>query len=220
MLFRSNSGRSLEDQEIVVKKANRDGLVMPPCALLVRESFIYQYEGSYRGLEPWNSHALEKVLYLHKRIRALASNVLQELIERHGPIRHHISTTTTSVRLRNEEGADRFHAALKEQLACIPEASVTRNNLWVIVLHRELGKGAVLGAFMDKQGYQQDKVLAIGDNDNDLQILTGSICSHVGCPANSSTNMKNAVKRAGGTVSNEVAPQGTVEIITRFLNAT
>jgi len=214
-----NSGRTLEDQEQIVARARRDGLELSPCALLVRESMIYQYGENFQGLEPWNSRAIEKILDLHRRVRALPGDPIGQLIKEHKPTDLLTTDSATSFLLGDADRANRFQSALKQHLTCVPEALISRNNLWVFVLHRDLGKGEILRVLMEILGFSDNDVLAVGDNDNDIDMLTGAVCRYVGCPANSTHAVKETVRRANGRISTLEAPAGTIEIMDQFLRA-
>ena len=48
---------------------------------------------------------------------------------------------------------------------------------------------------------------------NDISMLNGLVTPKVGCPANASLEVIDAVKKAGGMVSTKESCAGTLEII-------
>jgi hydroxymethylpyrimidine pyrophosphatase-like HAD family hydrolase len=57
------------------------------------------------------------------------------------------------------------------------------------------------------------QILAIGDHQNDLAMLFGSVAAMVACPANAHPSVKETVLNAGGHVSTLEAGEGTAESI-------
>ena len=53
----------------------------------------------------------------------------------------------------------------------------------------------------------------MGDGLNDISMLNGSVTPKVGCPANASLEVIDAVKKAGGIVSSKESAAGTLEVI-------
>ncbi len=58
-----------------------------------------------------------------------------------------------------------------------------------------------------------DRVIAIGDGINDITMLNGAVTKFVGCPANASPEVIQAVRNAGGIVSDAHEAAGALDII-------
>jgi hydroxymethylpyrimidine pyrophosphatase-like HAD family hydrolase len=102
-------------------------------------------------------------------------------------------------------------------LLSFDDAKVSGNHDWSFMLHRSFSKAAVLLELATRLGIDRENILAVGDGLNDISMLNGLVTPKVGCPANASLEVINAVKKAGGFVSSKERAAGTLEIIKYYL---
>ncbi len=219
----TNSGRTLEAQlEILAASCDR-GLSAMPEALMCGESFLYLREnGGYVSHGPWNERAVETLAAFHREVRLRYTPDLHEIAMRYDAEKMLFDDSVTAYLIPSAD-QDLLNACLAELHAVVkdlPHAFATRNGGWVFVGHREFGKGRVLDAYLRERGYAPAEAVAVGDNLNDLDMLDGSICEHVGCPGNSLPEVIAVVQRAGGRVSQESGPAGTLEVLHHYLTNT
>lgn len=137
---------------------------------------------------------------------------------RYQPRRVFSNETLMAYLLDEVEGRpDRFCAELEVLLNGLPDWMMTRNGGWVAVLHRALGKGHALSAYARHRGLAARNILAVGDQLNDLPMLSGSAAALVGCPGNAIAEVQRVVKTKSGFVASRHAPEGTLDVLRHFV---
>ena len=94
-----------------------------------------------------------------------------------------------------------------------------RSNIYLRFCHRRYDKGSTLAELSRLLDMPTADILAVGDHQNDLAMLYGSVAAMVACPSNAHRSVKEAVLRAGGYVSQSEAGEGTAEAIQFHLNS-
>ena len=93
-----------------------------------------------------------------------------------------------------------------------------RSNIYLRFCHRHYDKGSTLAELSRLLDMPTTDILAVGDHQNDLAMLYGSVAAMVACPSNAHPSVKEAVQRAGGYVSGLEAGEGTADAIQFHLN--
>ena len=88
-----------------------------------------------------------------------------------------------------------------------------RSNTFLRFCHRRYDKGSTLAELSRLLDMPTAEIMAVGDHQNDIAMLYGSVASMVACPANAHPSVKEAVRKAGGHVSLLEAGEGTAEAI-------
>jgi hydroxymethylpyrimidine pyrophosphatase-like HAD family hydrolase len=210
----TNSGRNHSNQ-IGIIHACRPLLHMP-VAVLGGERFIHWLRPKFAPHQPFNSVMQRKMDGLHPQvIAALAPH--RERFRATYEFNHEQDVDgVVGWNLVDSARTPVFEAELKSIVSGIAEAQVLRNNDWIIVTHRDAGKGVILAETARHLGIPRESVLAIGDHHNDLDMLDGRAAGHVGCPGDSDELVKTAVRAAGGIVSDLPHALGTADIIKRL----
>jgi hydroxymethylpyrimidine pyrophosphatase-like HAD family hydrolase len=91
-----------------------------------------------------------------------------------------------------------------------------RSNIYLRFCHRAYDKGSALAELSRLLDTPTSEILAIGDHQNDLAMLFGTVAGMVACPANAHPSVKEAVRNAGGHVSEMATGEGTAEGIRVF----
>jgi hydroxymethylpyrimidine pyrophosphatase-like HAD family hydrolase len=102
-------------------------------------------------------------------------------------------------------------AAIKSQLL-----AYERNSIYLRFAHAQYNKGSALTELREQLGIPAERTFAIGDNHNDLTMLTGGAAGMVACPANTVADVAAAVKGAGGYIAKRPAGAGVAEAIAHF----
>lgn len=215
----TDSGRDVAGQVGIIEKSCEKGLVHLPEALLCAECFIYTRRGDeYEGLEPWNSQVHADLRAFHARVHEALVPEMDALIRKYQPERVYLEEEATVFLVPTEDARpSRLTVDLQRILERVPRGMVTRNAGWVVVLPDHLGKGNVLAAYLRHAGLARERVLAIGDHLNDINMLDGRAARHVGCPADAIPEVAEVVRIAGGHVARASGPPGAVEIIRHFV---
>ena len=94
-----------------------------------------------------------------------------------------------------------------------------RNSVYLRFSHRDYSKGSGLVEAADRWGIGPDRILAIGDNFNDLSMLQPEICDACGCPANAVGEVKDYVRGRGGKVADKPGSEGVMEVMGHYFDA-
>ena len=83
----------------------------------------------------------------------------------------------------------------------VPNLTVVRNDVYARLSHRAYSKGTALAEIARQLGVGPEQVLAAGDHFNDLSMLTREHAHWLIAPANAVPQVKAAVRRQAGFVS-------------------
>ena len=216
-----NTGRTLDGLEEGLESF---ALPVQPDFALTAEREIHQPGPDGRGwvdLGDWNARCAEA----HKAMFEAAGPALREItefVERHTGAelrygRHRrgrdgqpelagLVATDTVEMDRILEVVDRFKGR-------IPDFSYQRNAIYLSFCHADYDKGTTLAALGQALGLGPEAIFAVGDQENDLPMLTGQPARHTACPANSAERVKETVRRVGGYVAQAGYSAGVIEAL-------
>ncbi len=217
----ANSGRSFEGQaEIIRHCVEERGLRHWPAAIISNESYIHLRNGDdYKPWSEWNGQATEWARAVNRELQQSRREDLEALIDRHAPEGVYLREDGTVFKVNGvPEEREAFILDLQRLLESVPHADLINNGEWVVVIHKRLGKGNALRAWLMHAQVDADCVLAVGDHGNDLSMLDGTVTPHVACPGNAYPAVLEAVRRAGGYVAGTDGPEGTVEAFRHFFD--
>ncbi len=209
----TNSGRSAQNQFGLVQACRP--LVNMPVALLAGERHIYWLKPTYRPHEPFNSIMTRRMEELHPQVVAALAPYRGRLRATYTFTYEQDDDRVVGWNLADREQVPELIADLREILAGVADAQVLSNGTWVIITHVEAGKSVVLAETARQLGLSREEILAVGDQMNDVDMLTGRTAAHVGCPADASDVVKHTVRSAGGIVSDLPHTRGTADVIRR-----
>ena len=216
-----NTGRTLESLEEGLESF---ALPVHPDFVLSAEREIYQPSPNGHGwvdFGDWNEVCAQR----HKAMFDAAGPALREVtdfVERHtrAELRYgrHLRGRDGHPELAGLVAADtaemdrilEFVGRFKGQ---IPDFSYQRNSIYLSFCHAAYDKGTALAALGRMIGLEADAIFAVGDQENDLPMLTGIPAHHTACPANSAESVKATVRRAGGYVAQEGYSAGVIEAL-------
>ena len=93
-----------------------------------------------------------------------------------------------------------------------------RNGIYLRFSHRRFNKGTGLVEAADRWGIGPDRILAVGDNFNDLSMLQPEICDACGCPSNAVSAIREFVAGRGGKVAEKPGSLGVMEIMGHYFD--
>jgi hydroxymethylpyrimidine pyrophosphatase-like HAD family hydrolase len=192
-----------------------------PAAMLCAESFYYARDakGGYSSENPWNTYAEGCIKVLHRQVQHNIQDLIESWRQEFAPEQLYLRPDCTVFLIPDEE--ERPARFMKELERYVPgNGQVTRNGGWVVVLPVELGKGAVIRAYLEAVGGAANHSLAVGDHINDLSMLDGSAVAYVGCPADAEPEVVQTVRKTEGLVADLPGPAGTLQVIQWFLGKT
>lgn len=212
-LWAVNTGRSLDS---ALDGLERLGAPVAPDYILTSERHIFHPDGrgGWHDFGDWN-----RLCQAHHDLLFAQSGDFFDSIEK-------VVTKYPGVMLlKNGEGVPEGLVAATEEsldavtleLNSLPGRQVDfhyqRSNIYLRFCHRLYDKGSTLAELGRLLDMPTADILAIGDHQNDLAMLYGKVAAMVACPANAHISVKEAVRLAGGHVSELEAGEGTAEAI-------
>ena len=94
----------------------------------------------------------------------------------------------------------RVREALASWTRALPGIQIIRNTVWVAIWAEGCDKGSVLAEISRRHGVPLNRIMAVGDSDNDLPMLAPGVCGFPVAPANAEVSVKDFVAGAGGSV--------------------
>ncbi|MCH7812826.1 MAG: HAD hydrolase family protein [Planctomycetes bacterium] len=214
----SNSGRPAENQYGLIQACRT--LDAMPIAILSGERYIHDLHPTGYALvarQPNNDLAAAKARDLTTKAKEVLAPSLDRLQDGREVAEFHPGDEFIAWLLTEQADWTGFVAEVRRALRPLPEAQVLRNGRWVIVVHADFGKGKILTETARTLGVPPSRILAVGDQPNDLDMLTGRSAHFPGCPADADAEVRDTVTAAGGWIADAPSCTGTVELIERFL---
>ena len=214
-LWAINTGRSVP----LLEEGLEDFSVpLQPDFILTSERDVFR--PSAQGWEPygdWNA----RCAVAHAELFDSASSVLAEVIDFVG---HKTKARViyeaegpAGVIASSEEEMDRLTQFIDRAKAKEPKFHYQRNTIYLRFCHADYHKGAALAELARLTETPKAAIFACGDHHNDLSMLDGRYAAMPACPSNAIAEVKEAVRRAGGWVSEEEFGAGVHEALRHFL---
>lgn len=213
----SNSGRSADNQMGLIQACRE--LEALPAAILSGERYIHDFHPAGVALvprQPNNDLAKQKARELAPRTRAALKPKLAGLAADFGPVEWHPRAEFNAWLLDDSADHAAFAEEVRQLLQPVPDAQVLRNGRWVVVTHADFGKGRILEVAAANLGVPRERILAVGDQPNDLDMLDGRVAGYVGCPGDADQAVIQTVRGAGGWLADHPGTAGTADLIRRF----
>jgi len=215
----TNSGRNAHNQHGMIQACR--ALSVPPFAILANECYIYDVHPvtcAMRPRQPYNNLSKQKALDMIPRVKEVLGQHLAALEADFAVAEYFPSTEFVGWLLDETADPVVFARRVRTLLAPMGDTQVLRNGQWVVISHAEFGKGKVLTEAARGLGVPRERILAIGDWHNDLDMLDGRCTGYVGCPADADAEVRAVVRHAGGWIADEPGPAGTCTLLRRFVN--
>lgn len=227
--FTTASGRPLEFQLEVLGRFGLDGGMFS--ALICDERDLHLYEGgsgaaAFTPVASWNEPTHARWAGLAEEAFGWVGWVLSQATQRGWAARPHFTQEETArsglgvVAFGSEEHAIAFAELLGARLAAASSALACNRNRHLVQVHDALvDKASSLGALAGVLGVAPGDVLAIGDSDNDRTMVDGRLGFRSATVANATPGIKDAVRRAGGTIAEAPIGIGVATVLGELLRA-
>jgi hydroxymethylpyrimidine pyrophosphatase-like HAD family hydrolase len=191
---------------------------MKPKALLSCQRFIHLHNGdeSYMPVQEWNLRQIKRHKLLWDKVSIFFPQWRSQ-VELQFPILDCVVNDMVFAYRVSSDQTPALRRVMKQFVATWPDAQISGNQEWTFILHAAFSKAKVLKKCAELLGFEADRIIAIGDGINDITMLNGSVTKFVGCPANASPEVIQAVRHAGGIVSDAQEAEGTLDILQKFL---
>lgn len=188
-----------------------------PAALCSIQRYVHWHigNGEYKADTHVNAGADAVHAPLWATMRPHFKGWMDEILTRF-PVVQHIADDIVLAVMTEPESIEPLREHMEKLVAPYPDAFVSGNLAWAFIVHRDFSKGRVLRQAATHLNIPRERILAIGDGFNDIPMLNGTHAAFCGCPANAEDRVKDAVRAAGGHVSEKDGPEGTIDIIRRI----
>jgi hydroxymethylpyrimidine pyrophosphatase-like HAD family hydrolase len=208
-----NTGRSLESALDGLEKL---GAPVKPEYILTSERHIYHPDGrgGWHDYGDWNRICRNHHDLLFAQSGEFFDNV-RELVDRTPGLsmQGNGSGVPEGLIAETEELLDQVALELDRLPGRQEDFHYQRSNIYLRFCHRLYDKGSSLAELSRLLDTPTTEILAIGDHQNDLAMLYGSVAAMVACPVNAHPSVKETVRKAGGHISELEAGEGTAEAI-------
>jgi len=189
-----------------------------PAYMIASDSFIYQKDakGDFYADEAGNDAARARI---RTGVQALLPHVqpcLKRLEESGVPVKGWSVDSAHGLTVETDAPESAARAiALSEGL--FPGGQLSRNYHLFHVTPEGEGKGMTVLRYARSLGYRPEETLCIGDSLNDLTMLDGRFGFYSGTVANGAPEVRAAVLKSGGIVSERRASLGAADCIMQTL---
>ena len=204
-----NTGR---DMSGLLEALARARIPTEPDFLVLGERDIYQHTDSqYIGLEEWNSACTRAHTDLFARVRRDIPRIVAWISERFHARLYEDAYSPFCLIAGNNGDADIIHDYLKDYCRGVPGLALVRNDVYARFHHESFDKGTALAEITRRLGLSPANVFAVGDQLNDLPMLTRQHAHWLATPANAIDYVKDVVRRQNGFVSTLSHGHGVAE---------
>jgi hydroxymethylpyrimidine pyrophosphatase-like HAD family hydrolase len=122
-----------------------------------------------------------------------------------------------SLRFDSEESANVSAGMLRDKTQAYSHVQIYTVGRDVDVRLVPSTKGLALSELGRRIGIGREGILAIGNGNNDVSMLDGTVAAMTGCPANSDEPVFHAVHKAEGHIAEHRALRGVIEILDAYV---
>ena len=194
-----NTGREMTSLMLALNDAK---LKVHPDYLVLVEREIHVRTGThYTGLDDWNANCLKSHAELFKRVQEDVPRLAEWVRARFSATVYSDVYSPFCFIAGDNKEADIIHNFLNEYCVSIPNLVVVRNDIYARFSHADYNKGTALMELARRLKISPDEIFAAGDHLNDLPMLSRKCARWVAAPSNAVEEVKKAVRRENGFVS-------------------
>lgn len=212
-----NTGRS---QMQTISGFNDGKFPILPDFMVARERELYLPGdfGRWLPINDWNRQSEKAHKKMFKKARKLLEEI-REFVENNTQARW-VSEAgdPAAVIATTHEEMDKIIAHVDLHKGKVEVMGYLRNTIYMRFSHKDYHKGTSLAEVTRRCNLDASKVFAIGDGDNDLDMLHNDFAGMIACPANSSLVVKEHVKQQGGLICEKSASLGAIEALQHFFD--
>ena len=210
-----NTGR---DMSSLMEALGRAGISVEPDYLVLVEREIYEHRDSqYTSLREWNEGCVRAHAELFRQVMEDIPQIIDWITRRFHATIYEDAYSPFCLIAGNNTDADVIHAFLNEYSKQIPHLAIVRNDVYARFSHADYNKGTALAELTRRLGLSCDEVFAAGDHLNDLPMLRTIYARRLAAPGNAVLEVKAAVRRQDGFVSELFHGHGVAEALARCL---
>jgi hydroxymethylpyrimidine pyrophosphatase-like HAD family hydrolase len=204
-----NTGR---DMSSLMEALARSHIPIQPDFLVLVEREMFKHDGvRYGPVTAWNTACARDHDRLFARVRREVPELVEWVNARFRATVYEDAYSPFCLMAGNNGDADLIHAQMKLFCARFPQLTVVRNDVYARFSHAAYNKGTALAELTRQLELQADGVFAAGDHWNDLPMLDLKFARWLAAPGNAMVEVKEAVRRQQGFVSELNCGQGVAE---------
>ncbi|MDQ8192404.1 HAD family hydrolase [Roseibacillus persicicus] len=190
-----------------------DSFPFLPDFVVAREREIH-FPGRFGRFVPdedWNRNCDRDHKKLFKKVRKELSQIRKYVEETAKGEWVQIEGDLAGVVLPHEKEMEGLLREVERVCGKCEDLGHERNGVYLRFSHSAYGKGPALKEIAQRVGVPPEKVIAAGDNFNDLTMLSPEITAWPVCPGNAVPEVKKRVRMCDGVVGESLASAGLVE---------
>jgi HAD superfamily hydrolase (TIGR01484 family) len=212
-----NTGRDLSSLMETLGRAQLS--IWPDYVVTVEREIHRRTSGEYVPLEEWNGRCRVAHEQLFTRIRGDVPRLTQWVKTRFQATIYEDSFSPFCLIAGNNPDADVIIAYLEEYCRSVPKLAVVRNDVYARFSHTDFNKGSALGEIGRRLKIETRQIVAAGDHFNDLPMLSTRYARWLIAPGNAVPQVKEAVRRQQGHVSEELYGYGVAQGLRSLLKS-
>jgi len=194
-----NTGR---DMSGLLEALARAHISTEPDFLVLGEREIYRHSDSqYLSLEEWNTACTRAHADLFARVRRDIPRIVAWISARFHARLYEDAYSPFCLIASNNGDADVIHEYLQDYCRGVPGLALVRNDVYARFHHQDFDKGTALAEITRRLGLGPANVFAVGDQLNDLPMLTRRYAHWLAAPVNAARTVKEVVRCQDGFVS-------------------
>jgi len=204
-----NTGR---DMSSLMEALARSRIGIQPDFLVLVEREIYQHDGvRYAPVVDWNAACARDHAALFAQVRPEVASLVDWVNARFHATVYEDAYSPFCLIAGNNGEADLIHTRMNEFCTRFPDLTVVRNDVYARFSHAAYNKGSALADVSRRMGVTRAEVFAAGDHLNDLPMLKSEFAAWLAAPQNAVPEVKEAVVRQQGFVSQLTCGNGVAE---------
>ncbi len=210
------TGRSLYQ---LVEGFNEASFPVLPDFVVAREREIYfpgQF-GRWVPHEEWNDRCERDHDRLFRKSKRVLNKVRKFIESKTSARWVSVEGDAAGIEASSDAEMDEIQTFI-EGLSRNSNLTFERNSIYLRFSHRDYNKGTGLVEAADRWGIGPDRILAIGDNYNDLPMFQPQICDACGCPGNALDEVKDFIRNRAGKVAEKSGSDGVIEVLGHYFD--
>jgi HAD superfamily hydrolase (TIGR01484 family) len=189
-----------------------------PDWVVAREREIYFPDplGQWLPETTWNQRCHREIHDLFSHAQPLLRQIRKFVEQRSGAVWQEMDGEPAGFIAQNLDEMEWLLSQIRPLVKDEPHLSWQRNSIWLRFGHRDYQKGSALGQITHYYGLSAAACFAIGDGDNDLEMIDPRYTRMSACPANSVPAVKEKIAASGGIITQAAYGHGAVEALLHY----
>jgi HAD superfamily hydrolase (TIGR01484 family) len=212
-----NTGRDLSSLMETLGRAQLS--IWPDYVVTVEREIHCRTDCEYLPIEEWNRSCHLAHEQLFTAIRADVPRLTNWIKSRFQATIYEDPYSPFCLIAGNNPDADCIYEFLQQYGRTIPDLTIVRNDVYARFSHSGFNKGSALAEIARRLSITPDSIVAAGDHLNDLPMLSTQYARWLIAPGNAVPDVKEAVRRQHGHVSEESFGYGVCQGLRSLLKS-